>query len=78
MRDKGPTELTVLVLAGAAEISVVPQSPQNLLSGGFSVPHFGQRAASLAPHLPQNFLSSGFSHLQARQSITDAFTYESC
>jgi hypothetical protein len=39
--------------------SVVPQSPQKRLAGGFSAPHLGQRFVNCAPQSPQNRFSSG-------------------
>jgi hypothetical protein len=49
--------------------SVVPQSPQKRLLGGFSAPHFGQWLASGAPQSPQNFLPAGLSLPQFEQRI---------
>src|SRR5215471_3096951 len=48
--------------------SIVPQSPQKRLPGGFSPPHFGQRLVNGAPQSPQNFLSAGLSlpHFEQR------------
>jgi len=47
----------------------VPQSPQKLASGGFSEPHFGQRAPNATPHRMQNFLPAAFSKSQPGQRI---------
>ena len=41
--------------------SVAPHSWQNLLPGGFPLPHCRHRASSLAPQSPQNFTAAGFS-----------------
>ncbi len=46
-----------------------PQSPQNRLVSGFSVPHLGHRLASGAPRSPQKRLWSGFSEPQFEQRI---------
>jgi hypothetical protein len=48
--------------------SVVPQSAQKRLFGGFSAPHFGHLLANGAPQSPQNFLPAGLSlpHFEQR------------
>src|SRR4051812_16404648 len=40
-------------------VSAAPQSPQNLLSDGFSAPHTAQRTDSGARQWPQTFFPSG-------------------
>src|SRR5215210_6310204 len=52
-------------VAGAAARDL-PHSPQNLKSGGFSVPHTGQTGASFVPHWPQNFMPGGLSNWHCR------------
>jgi hypothetical protein len=56
--------------AAFVEASAVPQSPQKLLLGGFSAPHFGQRFVNGAPQSPQSDLPAGLSlpHLEQRIS----------
>lgn len=48
--------------------STAPQSPQNLLPGGFSASHAAQRTSSGAPQSPQNFFPSGLALPQFGQS----------
>jgi len=50
--------VTVGAAAGAAA-SWVPQLPQYLAFGEYSVPHDGQRGASGAPHCAQNLAPGG-------------------
>src|SRR5215469_4043851 len=59
-------DLAVVLLA----VSVVPQSPQKRLPGGFSAPHFGQWFVSGAPQSPQNFLPAGLSLPHFEQRIS--------
>jgi hypothetical protein len=40
-------------------LRLAPQSPQNCLPDGLSLPQAGQIERSAAPHSPQNFLPSG-------------------
>jgi hypothetical protein len=50
--------------------SVVPQSPQKRLLGGFSAPHFGQWLVSGAPQSPQNLFPAGLSLPHFEQRIS--------
>jgi hypothetical protein len=50
-------------------VSAAPQSPQNLLPGGFSTPHASQRIGSGLPQSPQNFFLSGFAAPQLGHSM---------
>jgi hypothetical protein len=52
----------------ALSLNAVPQSPQNLLFGGLSTPHLGQRFVIDDPQSPQNFLPTGLSlpHFEQR------------
>src|SRR5215472_14494463 len=52
------------------DASMVPQSPQKRLLGGFSEPHFGQWLVNGAPQSPQNLCPVGLSLPQFEQRIS--------
>ena len=50
-------------------VSAAPQSEQNFLSGGFSVPQAAQRTGRGVPQSPQNFFPSKLAAPQLGQSV---------
>src|SRR5262245_40074019 len=70
LSEEGPREDEGFDGADVAdEVISAPQSPQNFLFAGLSVPHCGHRFASAAPQSPQNFLPLGFSDWHTAQRI---------
>jgi hypothetical protein len=59
----------LLAVVRLSAASTAPQSPQNLLLGGFSTPHFGQVFPSCVPQFPQKFFPTGFSEPQFEQRM---------
>jgi hypothetical protein len=59
----------LLAVVRLSAASTAPQSPQNLLLGGFSTPHFGQVFSSCVPQFPQKFFPTGFSEPQFEQRM---------
>lgn len=56
--------------AAFVSVSAAPQSPQNLLPGGLSPSHAGQRTNSGAPQSPQTVLPVGLTLPQLGQSMS--------
>jgi hypothetical protein len=62
------TDLSTEALLPLA-VRLAPQSPQNFVSAGFSLPQAGQQRDNAAPHCPQNLLPSGLMAPQPGHSI---------
>src|SRR5215471_16724814 len=78
--DIGPAGRGDAVSAGAPDarmVSAAPQSEQNFLSGGFSVPQAVQRTGRGVPQSPQNFFPSKLAAPQLGHSMPHLITEDS-